>query len=182
MNIGNRPKKETQITKESISIDVNGRVNSRKKPRGAGAADDGFVYTCSTKRNGDNFFYRYDDCINDGSNLAQTRSYDNGAEDAMFQSIDYYRNEENFEGKINFIAQKGIINGETTDKNNFIYNEGNELYRESVEKHSINGINDNVNGNGEDGKLGFGFYKKSNNFYNNHADKWTKELTQVRQL
>ena len=188
-DIAKRQNTNVLIDRDSISIKVDGRVNGTKagqKVRSSSAnPNDGFVYTSKTKRIGEGenaeFFYVFGkDEIDMGNNIDKLKEWNPNDPDGMFRSVNQYRDNENFEGKINFKKQKGIINGDVTPENSFIYNEGNALINSQTNKdHSIDGEDtlDSLNT-----EVGGGYVKGTISFYNQFADQWTPELTKVRKL
>jgi len=188
-DIAKRQNTNVLIDRDSISIKVDGRVNGTKagqKVRSSSAnPNDGFVYTSKTKRIGEGenaeFFYVFGkDEIDMGNNIDKLKDWNPNDPDGMFRSVNQYRDNENFEGKINFKKQKGIINGDVTPKNSFIYNEGNALIMSSDNKdHSIDG-EDTLNDLNTE--VGGGYVKGTTSFYKQLPDKWTQVITKVREL
>jgi hypothetical protein len=187
MDISKRLSKDAEIDFRSITIDVKGRVNGVKsfqENRSEHAnPNDGFVYTSSTKKDasGKKFYYRYEG-LDMGTQLNKTLAHDPNADDAMLTNMDYYRDDKNNEGIINVFADVQI-NGQATKTENFIFNEGNEMLHTDVgdvaPKHSI----DKKNSLPIMHTKSEGYAKSTTvNFYDQYADIWTPELTEVRNL
>ena len=84
------------ITKDCITINVNGSVNGSKVNKGQVSRwdgtleQDGFVYTSSTRKNEDgSFSYKFSG-INMGENILGNEAY-RGDNDAVFKLAGYYR-------------------------------------------------------------------------------------------
>jgi hypothetical protein len=180
-----RIQKDTLIDYRSISIEAKGRVNGNKKnlmqvPRGDHAnLEDGFVYTSSTKKSldGEKFYYRYEG-LDMGEKITKTELYNDSDADAMFQSIEYYRNEPKYEGIISYHDKQGVMDGTSTPTKDFIFNEGNAyLINKELSKHSVDGQDTLATLND---KTGDGYFDGTLSFYDRHADVWSKELTKIR--
>lgn len=179
---------DTPIDYGSITIDVNGRVTGsssgyQDKRSDNANPNDGFVYTSSTRQDGDGgFYYRYTG-IDMAANISTLPIYDGNKEDAAFLSLDHFRNSNNNEGIINFMIGKtgkeDRINGHPTKTDKFLYNEGNEyLSQADTKNHSIDGKDSLGKLNN---KIGNGYTSADGiSFYDRYADKWTPELTMVR--
>ena len=181
--------KDAKIDYGSITINVDGRVTGIEKYRQNRSSkvsnpNDGFVYTSSTRESDGSFYYRYTG-MDMAANITSLPIYDDKQEDAMFLSLEHYRNQDANEGIINYkIGEDGDdrINGHPTATDDFLYNEGNEfLGLKDVKNHSIDGEDSLV---ALDTALDGGYSKETDggrvNFYDRFASLWTPELVKVR--
>lgn len=193
MNKDKRPTINHTIRIEDITIGVNGfginglansNTNKRCENNSAG---DGFVYTSSTKI-GDGG-YEYDYILNINSNDDIDRV--NGASD-IYRYANCIRDAKTKEGKAiseSLVNAKKAwnggqqFNGTTTDKGNFIYNEGSNIGNDNnngVDNHSI------YVKNGDDYELKEGYEEKDLenhiNFYDRWADNYSDQIIKVRKL
>ena len=175
---------DKKIDFNSITIDVNGRVNGNKVNKGQVSRwsdninKDGFIYTSSTEKQQDGTFnYKFTD-INMGENMLNILGATGKDADAAFRIATHYRDNTKNEGVINSVSALDdgkSIKGKTTDNNNFRYNEGNALTNEEVPHPSIDGTNSLS-------KLGEGYSDDQLSFYDKNAYNWVEEVRSVRNL
>ena len=176
-----RPKSNHTIDYRCITIGVNGEginglVNNASNVRCEDNKEtgDGFVYTCSTQSNGkDGYEYKYDTNQGAGNDLDKIK----GNTDNRYLYANFIRGDKNSEGTINL---RGIdagkqFSGKVTDKNVFVYNEGNSTT-----------LKDGTTGEGIDNYQGENptTLKKYDvkNFYDPQTIAFSDQLTKVRNL
>ncbi len=176
------------ITKDCITINVNGSVNGNKVNKGqisrwdGTLEQDGFVYTSSTRKNEDgSFSYKFSG-INMGENILGNEAY-RGDNDAVFKLAGYYRdknyNEKN-EGVINYVdasVDNKTIRGTITETSKFRYNEGNALQNNEIPHPSVDGENTLP-----DLAINGGYSTEQSSFFDINAYNWVDELKNVRNL
>lgn len=192
MNIDKRPTTNHIIGIEDITIGINGLPNSNtnKRCENNNQSGDGFVYTYSTTI-GNSGEYEYDYNLNKENKKLNDIDKVNGETD-IYRYANCIRDAKTSDGKA---ASESLVNakqawnggqqldGTTTDKVNFIYNEGSNI------GNSNNG-DDNHSIYVSDGKGGYELkegYKEPDlekhiNFYDRWAENYSDQITKIRKL
>ena len=165
-----------KIDYKAISIDVNGlTTSSTNKRKDSGVDANGFVYTVSTKasEDGNSYEYKYQDAYQGKLIEENPITYIEKEQSDFNRNAGAFRDgdDSKFEG---IIALKQAVsstgyNGKATEKNDFLYNEGNI---------------GNVNSSPLTGELEAEYAGEANgnNFYDNNTKRFSDQLTKVREL
>ena len=178
---------DKKIDLEAITINVNGRVNGNNVNKGQVSRwsdnnnKDGFIYTSIAEEQEDGTYnYKFSN-INMGENMLSMLGASDSDADAVFRKASYYRDkkyDDKNEGVIDYISASTSgksINGKTTDKANFRYNEGNALINENNPHPSIDGNNSLKD-------LGEGYSDDNQSFFEKNVYNVTKEIKSLRGL
>lgn len=199
-----RPTEDHKIELSCITIDVDGLTTTASNPKCKdwnGGEDgngkyDGFIYTCSTKLNDDkSYSYNYSenkeyiDIDKIGGNIDKDR-YAN-----CIRNLTDMKGNNISESTINakeLWASKAAsqFSGNVTQKDNFIYNEGNNISNDQADTAGDSGeghylksyYKTDDNGEYELDEKGQKIIEARRNFYDENTKVFSDQLTAVREL